>query len=106
MWCTHAQKATLNEGTRYIGTTAFAQCERLQYLTLPSTIKRIGEEAFKGLTDLRHLTIHAVEPPEAADNAFDDYVLNFTVLYVPEGTREAYQKAPVWCRFKFISELF
>ena len=42
-----------------IAKEGFKECEELESITIPNTIKKIGENAFEGCTDLRTLTLSA-----------------------------------------------
>ena len=57
--CVSLTSVTLKEGyLDLVGESAFAGCERLATLTLPSTVRTIGAYAFKGCTSLRSVMVN------------------------------------------------
>lgn len=50
-------KITVPEGVEVIEPYAFAGCDEISYIELPSTLKTIGEGAFLGCVSLRSLTV-------------------------------------------------
>ena len=44
--CKHLKEVKIEEGLREIGAAAFRICVLLEYVTLPSTLKKICERAF------------------------------------------------------------
>ncbi len=46
------EKITVSEGIVEIGSEAFCECESLSELVLPSSIKKVGHDAFKGCSKL------------------------------------------------------
>ncbi len=50
--CKGIEEIVLGEGTRYIGSYAFQNCERLFYLSVPSTMQQIYSGAFDGVHHL------------------------------------------------------
>ena len=46
------------EGYKYIGTKAFAGCEKLERIKLPSTFEEISSHAFEGCTSLKEIVLH------------------------------------------------
>jgi len=87
-----------------IGAKAFEYCRRykntsdLNSLSLPSTLKSIGERAFAQFP-LRSLTSSMQHPCAIDANVFDDVNLAAATLYVPEGTKLEYLAATVWQDF-------
>ena len=92
------------EGVETIGAKAFEYCCRykntsdLNSLSLPSTLKSIGERAFAQFP-LRSLTSNMQHPCAINANVFDDVNLAAATLYIPEGTKSEYLAAAVWQDF-------
>ena len=68
---------------------------------LPSTLEYIGEKAFHECPNLATLVCAAVVPPtyvvgEDGNDSFMGQYGHPHVLYVPQGSEEAYRNAPVW----------
>ena len=63
-------------------------------LTIPSSYKTIGSQAFHGCTGITSITLKATTPPTLSDtSAIPNSV---TKIYIPEGTLGAYQSATNW----------
>lgn len=104
-----------NEGLCEIGCDAFSN-NNLTDVVLPSTLKRLGENAFNNYwgqqQHIRTITCLAPEPPEII-HSDDGYPLhsNITseeanqILVVPVGKVDAYRNAPGWSLFGKIVEL-
>ena len=90
-----------------IGDMTFGNNADATELTLPSTVTEIADMGLLANMDLRKITCLAVIPP-AHNSTFllviDDIATNGT-LYVPRGTKSAYQNAAGWKRFQHIVEL-
>ena len=92
------------EGVETIGAKAFEYCCRykntsdLNSLSLPSTLKSIGERAFAQFP-LRSLTSNMQHPCAIDANVFDEVNLAAATLYIPEGTKSEYKAAAVWQDF-------
>lgn len=73
-------------------------------LTLPSTLKRIGEKAFFGCINLMTVTSNITELFAIADNTFADVTYQNATLIVPVGMKAVYESTPGWKNFKNIVE--
>ena len=86
-----------------IGDGAFLDCSRLSSVDIPSSVATIGALAFGGCSSLEAVYCHWDEPlvcyPEFADE-----VLDRATLYVPAGTKSAYEAVAPWSGFKNIVE--
>ena len=120
------ESVTADDGTVYavteIAAGALKDMTTLLTVIIPETVSTIGADAFAGCTRLDQIIIHVTEPidltqvapargqnePAAAvddDPVFSGVNKNTCVLYVPDGTKEAYESAPVWRTFKHIIEM-
>lgn len=106
-------KISFNEGLTSIGHGAFCEqnptmggmtsLNQMNTLTLPSTLKSIGEKAFFYVSDeLIEVTSMATTPPAALDLAFDASTQLHGVLWVPPTSVKAYTEANVWKGFQDI----
>ena len=64
----------------------------------------IKDCAFRGCTSLKTVYTEATTPPQAEVNTFGEVPAD-AVLYVPEGTKEAYSQAQGWNYFTDIREM-
>lgn len=51
-------KTVSTKNITYIGNKSFANCKKLEKITVPKTIKKIGKDAFKGSKNLKKLYIN------------------------------------------------
>ena len=104
---------TIPEGMTYIDTQAFIGCYHLDSISLPSTLKNIGQAAFYCYNDkpssLRAVRCAAVVPPACGEmvfgtrfNAQEGNDRDSIVLYVPVGSVEAYRAEKQWDYFNYI----
>ncbi len=82
---------------------AFAGCDRITRLTLPATIKEIGEGAFAGCKRIEYIVSQNPEPPKLDESSFDQVDLDIPVR-VPMATYETYHQAVGWRQFTEITE--
>ena len=92
------------EGITSIGSLAFAGCSELTKLNIPQSVTFIHENALSGCLGLMVIESDAAVPPEFDGDLFADVDTDSCELYVPKGSKEAYQKAAGWKEFKNIIE--
>ena len=81
----------------------FNGCTALTEIIIPSTVTSIGSNAFKGCTNLASVTSLATTPPAAGTDVFININVDAT-LYVPKGSKSAYESALGWDLFTTIVE--
>ena len=103
--CSDMLSVTIPNSVIYINQKAFENCSSLTTLTLPKSLLEISGSALDGCSGLTSIHCKSENPPN------DDYVFTFesniyssATLYVPNGSLNAYKKAPTWSRFKNIVE--
>ena len=67
-------------------------------MLLPASLTFIGDEAFKGCTNINSMSVKSKTVPTTAANAFDE-IPTWITVNVPYNTKEAYQSASGWSRF-------
>lgn len=85
-----------------IGDYAFIGCQGLRSIEIPSSVINIGSMAFRDCTALTSVTIGCSEPIAIGYYTFSNRT-NAT-LYVPVGSKAAYEAADYWKEFKEIIE--
>jgi hypothetical protein len=89
-----------------IGNDAFDHCKGLTSIVIPSSVIYIGAEAFYMCTSLHSIYSYSVKPVTIeSDDIFYDVDITSCTLYVPEGSKTAYQQAKFWKDFTTIVEL-
>ena len=81
-----------------IANNGFENCQ-LTSISLPSTVGYVGIEAFKGCSDLKHVTCLALLPPSVNNNSFDENTYGTAALSVPEDVVDTYKNDAVWSLF-------
>ena len=95
----------------YIGYRAFHNCNYLTTVIIGSGVERIFSEAFYFWNNLNKVYCYARNPPTLTANLpntyliFPDQTLEHGTLYVPKGSKEAYQSADGWDEFHTIEEI-
>ena len=102
--CTGLETVTLPKGMKAIDPWTFKNCSSLTSVILPDSIGRIQAEAFAGCNSLKSITCNNPIPPVIFDNSFGSSCYKAT-LYVPKGSKKAYQSDRYWKKFKNIVEL-
>ncbi len=102
--CYNMTSVTIPEGVSSIGKSAFTFCRAITILTIPESVKMIGEYGFFECYALSEVYSLNPEAPETQYGAFDGTPAE-TILYVPQGSVEAYASAEGWSPFKTIREI-
>ena len=113
--CNGIRELVIPEGCETIGNYAFAHCYGLRKLTLPSTLTSIGNYAFSNNTNMVSLTSRIKSPMAIDVSVFStsnwnsekqeyEYTPSSATLYVPRGTKSAYQALEGWSVFAAIEE--
>lgn len=92
-----------NEVTN-IAYAAFSGFSNLTSITIPENVTTIGQYAFESCGDLTTVYCYAMTPPEIYDDTTFPSRFDAT-LYVPYGTKRAYQTAEYWKDFKYIETM-
>ena len=101
--CSSLTSITIPNSVISIGNYAFSNCSDLTSIIIPSSVTSIGRQAFKDCTCLISVTIYATMPLSIDENCFTNSP-NAT-LYVPKGSKVAYEAADYWKDFKEIVEI-
>ena len=101
--CTALEEVTLPVGLTKIHYQAFQNCNSLKSVIIPGLVTSIGYSAFEGCTSLASVIVGNSTPVGLSDDVFSD--LSNTTLYVPAGSKAAYESAAVWNGCKEIVEL-
>ena len=95
--------AEVPEGSIYVNNNAFYNCQRLQSVTLPSSIQLINDNIFYGCSSLKKVVSKATTPPAfigVKDPDEMNSVFEAADLYVPSTSVSSYASDDWWKRFK------
>lgn len=106
--CERLFSVVIPDGVESIGDNAFENCG-LRKLTLGKNVKTIGDNAFASCSDLMEIHSLAVEPPAYLRGSPDGVLFSgksntYGILYVPEGSVDAYRQADEWGNFVSIRD--
>ena len=87
------ERLVIDEGLERIETNAFASCENLNSIYLPSTLNYIAALAFQMDFELKEITFAGATPPQLGGNAFYGVGANLdaTDIFVPGNAVGTYQ---------------
>ena len=100
--CSSLTEITIPEGVTTIGEGAFRECSSLTSVTLPKSITSIEEYAFLECSKITAVYCLSLTPPTLEYRAFDVYT---SALYVPKGSKAAYEASRWSTWFKTIIEM-
>lgn len=107
--CTHLASVNLNEGLETIGNQAlFDINSSMLSITFPSTVKSIGANVLGGKStdyskSLTEVHCKAATPPTLA-GALVANPANAVTVYVPVGSKQAYEQADNWKDYTIVEE--
>ena len=101
--CSGLTSVTIGNSVTSIGYSAFNGCSGLTSVTIPNSVTSIGSSAFSSCSGLTSVTIENRTPLMLNSNTFTNG--GNATLYVPYGSKKAYQEAAVWKDFKEIIEI-
>ena len=96
--CESLKSITIPEGVTTIAQYSIDVPSSIESITLPSTLKFISPEAFFGVTSIKSVIVKSPTLIALYKNSFPV----FGNLYVPKGSKEAYEKAAIWQNFNII----
>lgn len=102
--CHGSNSYSIIDGVNKIAPYAFANSKKLSEVTMPSSLRTIGKDAFIGCANLTSLRVKALNPPVCENDCFDAISKARCELLVPNGCYSYYWVAPVWSGFNKISE--
>jgi hypothetical protein len=110
--CTGLTSITIPSSVTSIDQNAFYNCTGLSSVTIPSSVTRIGSGAFQWCTNLSSIYSCAATPlifnasvVTASTDVFKKVPTATCKLYVPKGSKAAYQAADQWKDFANIIEV-
>ena len=105
-YCTSLTSITIPSSVTSIDIMAFEGCVGLTSITIPSSVSFIGSYAFWGCS-LNSIYENSILPPDVSweSDVFNGINKSTCTLYVPSGSKSAYQAAGQWKNFTNIVEM-
>lgn len=101
--CSALTSITIPNSVTSIGYEGFMNCTRLKSVIIGNSVASIGYRAFYDCSDLTSVTALTSTPVSISQDAFTNRTN--AILYVPKGSKEAYQAASYWKEFKEIKNI-
>ncbi len=98
------QNTVIPSSVTSIGNGAFSDCTNLISITIPSSVTWIGSGAFYDCISLTSVWMENVTPINMASDVFYNVDKTACILYVPTGSKTAYENAAIWSAFQNIVE--
>ena len=96
---------TIPHGIVGLANSSLLYCRYMDKIVLPSTLRYVGEGAFKDCYELDTVRMRSSNPPAVSDDSFDG-VSPLPILVVPLGTSSIYAAAEVWCDFTIVEDSY
>ncbi len=100
--CSGLTSVTIPNSVTILAGAAFYNCSSLTSVTIPKSVTGIGGDTFRSCSNLTSVKVERENPLTIRNNTFTNRA-NAT-LYVPIGSKSAYQAADYWKDFKEIVE--
>lgn len=108
--CTGLTSVEIPNSVTEIGSSVFEGCTGLTSITIPSKVTSLVTQGslypyssvFADCTALKEVHVKNPTPPEIQNDTFSTYA--YITLYVPAGSKEAYQNHSIWKKFGTIIE--
>jgi hypothetical protein len=101
--CYFLTSVEIPNGVKSIADYAFKGCRTLESVTIPNSVTTIGKEAFNDCSWLTSITVLNSIPIPIHSNI--TFTCPKATLYVPKGSKVAYETAEYWKEFKEIVEI-
>ena len=97
--CYSLTSITIPDSVTSIGTEEFSNCYSLASIVIPDGVTSIGSYAFNNCYGMAEYHLKSATPPTLSNtNAFTG-IPSDCVIYVPQGSLEAYQTATNWATY-------
>ncbi len=105
--CSQITSFNLPEGLTTLEDWAFENCSGIAAFALPASLISIGNQAFYGCSGLSSIRVNNPVPVDLSSktDVFSGIDQSTCILYVPAGSKTAYQNAEKWKDFQSVVEL-
>jgi len=105
MDCSSLKSIHIPNNITSLGNLLFCGCIGLESIVIPESVDSVGALAFGGCKALQLVWSKNPVPPVAGDKCFLNVPTSICPLYVPIGSKDAYQAANQWNNFTNIIEV-
>lgn len=102
--CNSIETLSMPNSVKYIISSACYGCTALKTITLSSKLESIGYNAFNNCPELRTIYAKSTTPPSIGASTFPNGAFMYATVYIPKGTLSTYKNANVWSNFANIVE--
>lgn len=97
--CNNIDSIIIPNSVKTIGGSAFRRCKSLSKVVIGAGVESIGVQAFEKISGQEKMTvtIYAITPPTIQSNTFTSAFVSY--IYVPDESVEAYKAVDVWSTF-------
>lgn len=103
--CTSLTSMTFPNSTSTIYINAFCGCNGLKYIIIPNSVKKIESNSFANCKNLEKVYCYAKDVPTTMHDAFENSEIEYSTLYVPEASLDAYKTTEPWSSFGTIKSI-
>ncbi|MBR3884733.1 MAG: leucine-rich repeat domain-containing protein, partial [Bacteroidaceae bacterium] len=105
--CTGLTSITIPNSVTTIGEYAFSDCTGLTSVTIPNSLTTIGHYAFASCSGLTSIYVKSTTPPTCWSSDYNPFkgVSSSATVYVPTGSKTAYETTYPWDQFSNIVEM-
>ena len=100
--CSSLKSVVIPDGVSTIGEGAFRNCYNLVSVFIPGSVTSIGSSAFDNCNNLNQVFSLIQSPFTINQNIFTTY--STATLFIPKGTKSAYQAKSGWKKFTNIND--
>ena len=101
-YCSSLTSVTIPNSLSFISESSFKLCRALKTLIIPKSVEGVGIYSFDYCNALTSVTVYNETPPTLSFTAFSNFD---ATLYVPYGSKAAYEGANYWKDFASIVEM-
>lgn len=98
--CSNLKKITIPNSVVTIDNNAFYGCNKLTEITIGSGVQTIGDRTFENCQEISDVYCYPEQVPQTNATAFDNSLIEYATLHVPEAAINSYKTTAPWSGFK------